>query len=104
MECDKKYKFKNYLKFTYEMTAAVGEDNGNDNACIFHLLDEKLDSNKPSKPYPLCPKTLEKVNSQPIAYFINKVLNVLYPIQQMTKMFFCADMLHHICLLFMLMG
>jgi hypothetical protein len=22
----------------------------------------------------------------------------------MTKMFFCADMLHHICLLFMLMG
>lgn len=73
---------------------------------IIHLLDEKLDSNKPSRPYLLCPKTLEKVNSQPIAYFINKVLNVLYPIQQMTKMFFCADMLHHtrICLLFMLMG
>jgi hypothetical protein len=39
MECDKKFKFKNYLKFTYEMTAAVGEDNGNDNACIWLFTD-----------------------------------------------------------------
>jgi hypothetical protein len=42
-------------------------------------LTGKLDLGKHSKPYLLCSKTLEKVNSQTIAYFINKGLNILYP-------------------------
>jgi hypothetical protein len=84
---------KDYLESIYnDKTAAIREQNGD--ACIWlsadvttdalgrynaHLIVGKLDPDKPSKPHLLCSKTLEKANSQSNAYFINKVLNILYP-------------------------
>ena len=84
---------KNYLDICYdEVILPIREDIGD--SCIWLCVDEttdpmgryianlivgKLDPNQASTPHLLCCKQLEKVNSQSIAYFINKGLQLLYP-------------------------
>lgn len=58
-------------------SVSVDETTDSLDKCISHLIVGKLVPDKPFITYLLWSKTLEKVNSQSNAYFINKGLNIL---------------------------
>ncbi|KAJ4447765.1 hypothetical protein ANN_09773 [Periplaneta americana] len=98
---------KNYLDRIYNETlASIREDIGDSyiwvsvdetsdpmNRYIANMVVGKLSPNGPSIPHLVCVKELSKVNSQAIAYFVNKGLQSLYSgnIDDSKVLLFCTD-------------
>lgn len=98
---------KNYLDRIYNETlASIREDIGDSyiwvsvdetsdpmNRYIANMVVGKLSPDGPSIPHLVCVKELSKVNSQAIAYFVNKGLQSLYSgnIDDSKVLLFCTD-------------
>lgn len=84
---------KNYLGYTYEevlssirsevgdssIWISVDETTDANGRYIANMVIGKLESEKPTRPFLIASKPLEKTNGDTVAYFVNTSLKILYP-------------------------